>query len=87
MTQATVDKIKPMINKVYAARFSVDIVNQLKFIPICEQKGIFFVAITTDSKKAEIESKISSSTNLKLKFISLSTDAYQQLFDYYLKPP
>ena len=85
MTQATVDKIKPMINKVYAARFSVDIVNQLKFIPICEQKGIFFVAITTDSKKAEIESKISSSTNLKLKFISLSTDAYQQLFDYYLK--
>ena len=83
MTQATVDKIKHMINKVYAARFSVDVVNQLTFIPICEQKGVFFAAVTNESKKAEIESIISSSTNFKTKFIPLSNEAYATLKNYY----
>lgn len=81
----TVNKIKQSINKVYAAKFSVDLINQLSFIPINEQKGVFYAAVNDTSKKAEIESKISSVTNLKIKFISLKQEEYNELYDYYIR--
>ena len=63
----------------------VDIVNELSFIPINEQKGIFYAVINEKSKKAEIESKISSATNLQTKFISLKQEEYQELYQYYME--
>ncbi len=84
MTQEVVNKIKHTINKVYAAKFSIDIINELGFIPIDEQKGIFYAAVNEKSKKAEIESKISMATNLKVKFVSLVDSEYQEIYDYFV---
>ncbi len=85
MTQEVVNKIKHMINRDYAAKFSVDAVNHLSFIPIDEQKGVFYAAINENSSKAEIEGKISSATNLKAKFVLLKHDEYKSLYDFYMK--
>jgi len=84
MTQNIVDKIENMINKVYAAKFSVDIVNHLMFIPIDEQKGVFYAAINEKSARNEIEAKISGATNLKAKFVMLQNNEYEQLHKFYL---
>lgn len=84
MTQL-VDKIKNMINKVYAEKFSVDVINNLNFIPIDEQKGIFYAAINDNSPKTEIEQKVTASTNLQTKFILLKQEEYKELYDFYLK--
>ncbi len=84
MTQNLVDKIENMINKIYAEKFNVDIVNHFMFIPINEQKGVFYAAITEKSPRNEIESKITSTTNLKAKFILLKDNEYEQLHKFYM---
>lgn len=84
MTLNIVDKIKIMINKAYAAKFSVDFVNRLVFIPIDEQNGIFYAAIKESSAKNEIETKVSGSTNLKAKFVLLKDDEYEKLYKFYV---
>lgn len=80
----TVNRIKQSINKVYAGKFSVDIINELSFIPVSEQKGVFYAVINENSKKAEIENKVSAATNLQVKFITLKQDEYKELYDYYM---
>ena len=81
-----VEKIKNMINKSYADKFGVDVVNNMKFIPIDEvQKGTFYAAINDSSQTSEIEKKIKEITNLPAKFVPLGHNDYNELLEYFKK--
>ena len=71
----TVNRIKQSINKVYAGKFSVDIINELSFIPVSEQKGVFYAVINENSKKAEIE-------NISSLFVT--QDELKELYEFFV---
>ena len=80
-----VEKIKHMINKTYAEKFGIDVVENLKFIPIDEQKNTFYAAINDSSPTADIEKKIQEITNMPTKFVPLSQNEFVELSDYFKK--
>ena len=85
MAQEIIEQVKYMLNKVYAAQFGAETINELGFIPIDEQKGVFYAATTENAPKDKIESKIQSVTNLQPKFVILQQKEYDDLRAYYQK--
>lgn len=84
MNVETVNKLKSNINNKFSEIFTKDELLKNRFIPINKQSGFFFVVIQEGSNKSEITEFVSSKESEPLKFISLDSESFEDLFNYYV---
>ena len=83
MNLETINKLKSNINNKFSEKFSKDDLLSKRFIPINEQSGFFFVAIQEGSDKAMLTEFISSKEPIPVKFISLDSESFDELLNFY----
>ncbi len=83
MNLETINKLKSNINNKFSEKFSKDDLLSKRFIPINEQSGFFFVAIQEGSDKAMLTEFISSKEPIPVKFISLDSETFDELLNFY----
>lgn len=75
------DKLKDNINKDLILKFSENLLEQMKFVPVNIKDNIIYIAINPFSNKEEITS-IAKGDNLDVRFIQISNDEIDALLDF-----
>ncbi len=85
MNNTIIAKLTHKINFEVALKLDLETVKQLSFVPVNVQNDVFFIAISTNSKKDEIIKYVNEKIENKLEFIYLTKDNFDILFASFVK--
>ena len=85
MNNTIIAKLTHKINFELALKLDLETVKQLSFVPVNVQNDVFFIAISTNSKKDEIIKYVNEKIENKLEFIYLTKDNFDILFASFVK--
>lgn len=83
MNAKIINKIKDNINPELATIFTKDELGACSFIPVNRQAEFFIITVKDTADKNEISNFVSQRVTEKLKFITLDSDGFDFLFEYY----
>ncbi len=85
MDNNLINKLIRKINFEFANKFELSTAQELAFVPVNMQNGVFFVAIYSSSNKDKILKYISNIIDNKIEFIYLTKENFEVLFSAFVK--
>ena len=85
MDNVIINKLIKKINFDLADKFELAVAKELSFVPVNMQNNVFFIAVYSNSNKAQIIDYVGKVINNKVEFIYLTKENFDQLFDAFLK--
>ena len=85
MDNNLINKLIRKINFEFANKFELSTAQELAFVPVNMQNGVFFVAIYSSSNKDKILKYISNVIDNKIEFIYLTKENFEVLFSAFVK--
>ena len=80
----TINKIKSNISTKFAELFTKTELESNRFVPVNKQSGFLFVVVPEGANKQDISKFISTKCEDSLKFITIDSDNFENLFGYYI---